>query len=586
MNMESIMQQSGESRFATGGSVPKMRNLGDILQRTCGLREEGLDMALRVQQEKGGRIGEILIQLQIVTEDDVLVARSEQCGLRLVHTLPSDMDPFFTKRVPIGYLKRFKMIPVATSECAYIAIAEPRFFQALDDLTRLLEWEGMEVVLAPQNEIFVAINAAYETTSQDAADQVVQDMNEENPESIFHEIEETSDLLDDTSDAPVIKLVNLVLSQAVRDNASDIHMEPYKDRVKIRKRVDGILYDMYTPPRHVMGKLIARVKIMAKMDIAEKRLPQDGRIEIRIADKNIDIRVSTLPTSFGERVVMRLLDKSSVLLDLQDLGFGATELARFMELIRMPHGIILVTGPTGSGKTTSLYSALSILNTSDINIITVEDPVEYQLDGISQMQVNAKIGLTFANGLRTIVRQDPDVILVGEIRDLETAEIAIQAALTGHLVFSTLHTNDAASAITRLIDMGVEPFLVSSSVNAILAQRLVRKICSACKETYRPASELLKKTGLTPEELERGTFYRGRGCRACFDTGYKGRLGIFELLILTEEVKRFLLTSSDAGQIKQKALSQPDSGMQTLRQDGLQKALAGQTTLSEVFRVT
>ncbi|WP_232363741.1 type II secretion system ATPase GspE [Desulfogranum japonicum] len=567
-------------------AIPRMEPLGSILRRTCGLSEDSLHAALETQKEKGGRIGEILVQLRAITEEDLLVARSEQCGLRLVTNLPVNIEPFFVKRVPIGYLKRFKMIPVATSERSFIAIAEPQYFQPLDDLARILEWDGIEVVLSPQNEIFVAINAAYDTTSQDAADQVMQDMNEENPESIFNEIEETSDLLDDTSDAPVIKLVNLVLSQAVRDNASDIHIEPYKDRVKIRKRVDGILYDMYTPPRHVMGKLISRVKIMAKMDIAEKRLPQDGRIEIRIADKNIDIRVSSLPTSFGERVVMRLLDKSSVLLDLQDLGFGTSELARFMELIRMPYGIVLVTGPTGSGKTTTLYSALNILNTSDINIITVEDPVEYQLDGVSQMQVNSKIGLTFASGLRTIVRQDPDVILVGEIRDLETAEIAIQSALTGHLVFSTLHTNDAASAITRLIDMGVESFLVSSSVNAILAQRLVRKICPSCKEVFVPSPELIQKTGLTPEELDQGTFYKGRGCSECFDTGYRGRLGIFELLVLTDEVKRFLLTTSDAGQIKQMALSQPDIGMRTLRQDALKKVLAGQTTLEEVFRVT
>ncbi len=567
-------------------AIPRMQQLGAILQQTCGLSEESLNEALATQQEKGGRIGEILVHMRAVTEEELLIARSEQCGLRLVRKLPFNIEPFFVKRVPIGYLKRFKMIPVATSERSFIAIAEPHFFQALDDLARILEWDGIEVVLSPQNEIFVAINAAYDTTSQDAADQVMQDMNEENPESIFNEIEETSDLLDDTSDAPVIKLVNLVLSQAVRDNASDIHIEPYKDRVKIRKRVDGMLYDMYTPPRHVIGKLISRVKIMAKMDIAEKRLPQDGRIEIRIADKNIDIRVSTLPTSFGERVVMRLLDKSSVLLDLQDLGFGTADLARFMELIRMPHGIILVTGPTGSGKTTSLYSALNILNTTDVNIITVEDPVEYQLDGVSQMQVNSKIGLNFAAGLRTIVRQDPDVILVGEIRDLETAEIAIQSALTGHLVFSTLHTNDAAGAVTRLIDMGVEPFLVSSSVNAILAQRLVRKICPSCKEAFNPSSELIQKTGLSPEELRQGTFYRGRGCGECFETGYRGRIGIFELMVLTDELKRFLMTTSDAGQIKEMALSQPDMGMRTLRQDGLKKVLAGLTTLEEVFRVT
>lgn len=458
--------------------------------------------------------------------------------------------------------------------------------QQLDDLRRKLQWEGIDVVLAPKNEVFVAINAAYDMTSQDAADRVMQDMNDEDPESILSAIEETADLLDDTSDAPVIKLVNLVLSQAVRDNASDIHIEPYKDRVKIRKRVDGILYDMFVPPRHVLGKLISRVKIMAKMDIAEKRLPQDGRIEIRIADKNVDIRVSSLPTAFGERIVMRLLDKSSAYLPLDVLGMGPVDLSNFMQMIKAPHGIILVTGPTGSGKTTTLYSALGILNKPDVNIITVEDPIEYQMDGVNQMQVNSKIGLTFAYGLRTIVRQDPDIILVGEIRDLETASIAIQAALTGHLVFSTLHTNDAASAVTRMIDMGVEPFLVASSVNAILAQRLVRRICPVCKEPFRPSPEYLEKSGFTQEEIGDNVLYQAKGCPECFGTGYKGRLGIFELMNFTDELKRFSLSTSDAGQIKKKALELDDVGMLTLRQDGLRNILAGETTLEEVFRVT
>ncbi|WP_035245028.1 type II secretion system ATPase GspE [Desulfogranum mediterraneum] len=564
-----------------------MQRIGEILQEQFGLDEESLTAALEVKQEKGGKTGNILVQQQKITEEQLLEARSLQCGLSVVRELPKEIEPFFVERVPIGYLKKYKMIPVATSEESFVALAEPQFFQQLDDLKRLLDWEGMRVVLAPQNEIFVAINAAYDITSQGAADRVMQDMHEEEtPDSIFSAIEETADLLDDTSDAPVIKLVNLVLSQAVRDNASDIHIEPYKDRVKIRKRVDGILYDMYSPPRHVLAKLISRVKIMARMDIAEKRLPQDGRIEIRIADKNVDIRVSTLPTAFGERVVMRLLDKSTAYLPLQALGLAPRDMESFLELIKAPHGIILVTGPTGSGKTTTLYSALGILNSPDVNIITVEDPIEYQMDGVSQMQVNAKIGLTFANGLRTIVRQDPDIILVGEIRDLETAEIAIQAALTGHLVFSTLHTNDAASAVTRLIDMGVEPFLVSSSVNAILAQRLVRQICPDCRESFEPSQEYLAKAGLSLEELGGRLLHRGVGCQACFDTGYRGRIGIFELMILSDELKRFTLTTSDAGQIKNKALEMEGSSMLTLRQDGLNKVLAGQTTLEEVFRVT
>jgi general secretion pathway protein E len=563
-----------------------MRLLGEILQENYGVTAESIEAALTVQRERGGRIGEILIQLRKITEEDLLSARSQQCGLEVRYSLPTEPDPFFVDRIPIGFLKKFKMIPVATPDESFIALAEPLFFQQADDLQRLLQWEGIGTVLAPSNEIFVAINAAYDTTRQDVADRVMQDMDEDNPESILNEIEETADLLDDTSDAPVIKLVNLVLSQAVRDNASDIHIESYKDRIKIRKRVDGILYDMYAPPRHVQGKLVSRIKIMAKMDIAEKRLPQDGRIEIRLADRNIDIRVSTLPTSFGERVVMRLLDKSSALVPLETLGMSREDMEHFLRMIKAPHGIILVTGPTGSGKTTTLYSALGVLNSPEINIITVEDPIEYQMNGISQVQVNAKVGLTFANGLRTIVRQDPDVILVGEIRDLETAEIAIQSALTGHLVFSTLHTNDAASAITRLIDMGVEPFLVSSAVNAIMAQRLVRKICPHCKESYIPSDAYLERVGLSPVKFAGKELFRGTGCAYCLQTGYKGRIGIFELMTLTPAMKSLILTTSDAGQIKNQALSSLATGMMTLRQDGLRKVLSGLTTLEEVFRVT
>lgn len=444
----------------------------------------------------------------------------------------------------------------------------------------------MDWVLAPEAAILAAISAAYEQTRSQAAAQVMQDMDEEDPASILSEIEETADLLDDTSDTPVIKLVNLVLSQAVREGASDIHIEPYRDKVKIRKRVDGILYDMYTPPKHAQAKLVSRVKIMASMDIAEKRLPQDGRIEIRLAQRSVDIRVSTLPTAFGERVVMRLLDKANTLLPLEKLGLSPEDYRHFQELLAAPHGIILVTGPTGSGKTTTLYSALNILNTPDINIITIEDPIEYQINGISQMQVNARIGLGFASGLRTIVRQDPDVILVGEIRDGETAQIAIQSALTGHLVFSTLHTNDAASAITRLVDMGVEPFLVASSVHAIMAQRLVRTICPECREPYQPSPELLHLARIAVDRGGELQLYRGRGCSACLHTGYRGRIGIFELLRLSPAMKNLILRTSEAGRLKAEALALPETGMRTLRDDGIAKVLAGLTTLEEVFRVT
>jgi general secretion pathway protein E len=561
-----------------------MKQLGEILTESFGLKEEALAAALKAQAEKGGRLGRILVQQKKISEEDLLRAVSLQFGLELRMSLPLSPDPFFTGKVPIVFLRKFKMMPVATPKEVFIALSDPFYFQQLDDLQRVLQWEGAPVCLAPADEILVAVNMAYDRHSKGAADQVLQDIDEDDPEAILSEIEETADLLDDTSDAPVIKLVNLILSQAARENASDIHIEPYKDKVKIRKRIDGILYDMITPPKHVQAKLVSRVKIMAKMDIAEKRLPQDGRIEIRIADKNIDLRVSSLPTAFGERIVMRLLDKSNVLLSLEQLGMAAEDLELLLKLIKAPHGIILVTGPTGSGKTTSLYSVLTVLNTPDVNIITVEDPIEYQINGISQMQVNTKIDLTFANGLRTIVRQDPDIILVGEIRDMETAEMAIQAALTGHLVFSTLHTNDAASAVTRLIDMGVEPFLVSSSVNAVIAQRLVRKICGKCKEPHTPGREYLERLNLSPE-FRNAVLWQGRGCEDCLHTGYQGRLGIYELMVFSEQVKSLILTTSDAGQIKRAALNDPEHPMRTLRQDGLRKVLEGQTTLEEVFRV-
>lgn len=562
-----------------------MQHLGEILTDSFGLQEEMLEAALKVQAEKGGRLGRILVQQKRITEDELLHAVSMQYGLEIRMSLPLNPSPFFTDKVPISFLRRFKMMPVATPTESFIALADPAYFQQLDDLEQLLHLEGIKTYLVPADEIMVAINMAYDRNSQGAADQVLQDINEDDPEAILSEIEETADLLDDTSDAPVIKLVNLILSQAAREGASDIHIEPFKDKVKIRKRVDGILYDMIMPPKHVQAKLSSRVKIMAKMDIAERRLPQDGRIEIRIADKNIDLRVSSLPTAFGERIVMRLLDKSNVLLSLEDLGMAPKDLKTLLKLIKAPHGIILVTGPTGSGKTTSLYSALTVLNTPDVNIITVEDPIEYQINGISQMQVNSKIDLTFANGLRTIVRQDPDIILVGEIRDMETAEMAIQAALTGHLVFSTLHTNDAASAITRLIDMGVEPFLVSSSVNAIMAQRLVRRICPHCLEPYTPSKEYIEKLQLPWEEFHDAVLYRGKGCEHCLHTGYQGRQGIYELMVLSEEIKSMMLTTSDAGQIKRAALADKEYPMTTLRQDGLHKVLEGKTTLEEVFRV-
>jgi general secretion pathway protein E len=560
-----------------------MKRISQILSETCGLTEEAHNEALKVQEERGGRIGEILIQQKAITETDLLRALSIQFGLEYTESLPTeDLNTEFAEQVPIQFLRKYKMVPVITSESRFIAAHDPLLFQPLDDLRLLLGLDGVESVLAPHSAILSFINFAYDTSSR-SAEQVIQDMHEDDSDLIISEIEQIGDLLDDTSDAPLIKLVNLMLSQAVKDRASDIHIEPLQDTLKVRYRVDGVLYDMLSPPKHVQSTLISRIKIMAQMNIAEKRLPQDGRIEIRIGNKNVDIRVSTIPTAFGERLVLRLLDKTHILLSVSDLGMPEDRLKEFNGLIRSAYGIVLVTGPTGSGKTTTLYAALSTINTTDINIITIEDPIEYQIAGIGQIQVNPKIDLTFAKGLRSIVRQDPDVILVGEVRDLETAEIAIQSALTGHLVFSTLHTNDSASAVTRLIDMGIEPFMVTSSVLAILAQRLVRIICPDCKAAYTPDEESLRNVGLTPEMVQGRELYRGAGCPSCLHTGYTGRSGIFELMRLDDSIKSLILKTSDANSIKERAVKQ---GMVTLPQDGAKKVLDGITTIEEVFRVT
>jgi general secretion pathway protein E len=460
-------------------------------------------------------------------------------------------------------------------------MGDPGFVHQLDDLVYLLEVKSYKLALASRNQIINTINLAYDLR-HDSAEQLVQDMQNDDSNG-FVDIEVTADLLDETSDAPIIRLVNNIISQSAKARASDIHIEPTREKVKVRYRIDGVLYDLLSPPKHVQSALISRIKVMAKLDIAEKRLPQDGRLDVRIGNTEIDVRVSTIPTATGERVVMRLLNKTSATLDITELGVSPDQMAKLKRLVVAPNGIILVTGPTGSGKTTSLYAVLSHINTPDINIITVEDPVEYQIDGINQIQVNPKIGLTFASGLRSIVRQDPDVILVGEIRDRETAEIAVQSALTGHMVYSTLHTNDSPSAITRLVDIGIEPFLISSSVNAVIAQRLVRKLCPDCREPSQYGEAALHRIGLSPQAVSEATVFQPKGCEACVQTGYRGRLGIFEFMIMSESLKNLILQAFDAGAIKTRAI---EEGMITLQQDANQKVLAGITSVDEAFRVT
>ena len=467
-----------------------------------------------------------------------------------------------------------------TGRTCVIAINNPSAFQAMDDLIRILNLDDYRVIFSLRSEILSAIGMAYDF-NRDTTEQLVQDM-EDSDESLIGAMEDTADLLADTSDAPVIRLVNTILSQAIKARSSDIHMEPYQNSLKIRYRVDGILYDLITPPKGIQPALISRIKVMAKLNIAEKRLPQDGRFDVRIGEQEIDVRVSTLPTSFGERVVLRLLNKASSFFKVTELGLEEDQLKQMRQLITSPNGIILVTGPTGSGKTTSLYAILASINNPDINIITIEDPVEYQIPGISQIQVNPKIDLTFARGLRSIVRQDPDVILVGEIRDHETAEIAVQSALTGHLVFSTLHTNDSASAITRLVDIGVEPFLISSSVLAVIAQRLVRVLCNDCKQPYTPDENLLAGIGLTVSDMSGNAIFRSTGCEKCIHTGFLGRIAIFEIMTMVPELKSLILNTHDSNVIKKKAT---ENGMITLVQDGVRKVLNGRTTVEEVLRV-
>ncbi len=568
--------------------------LTSILLRDGALTREQLEQALESQKLEGGMLVDILTKNKLVAEESLARAQAMQLGLEfLTKPNPEEVDGDLLDDVPINYAKAHMVMPYHRENGAVrVVLADPRQVHALDDLRTLL---GTEVtpVLAGEEQVLDLINKVYSKRTS-AVDL------EENDE-YKGDSEELVDIIDVTDEAPIIRWVNSLIHQAVKERASDIHIEPGERDIIVRYRIDGVLYEARRAHRNYAASITARVKIMAGLNIAEKRLPQDGRIRRRIAGKDIDMRVATAPTAKGERITIRLLDRTSVMVDLDSIGMGPDHYQAMTEIIARPHGILLVTGPTGSGKTTTLYSALSKINKPDKNILTVEDPVEYQIEGISQTQVNPKIELTFASGLRSFLRHDPDVILVGEIRDLETAEIAIQASLTGHLVFSTVHTNDAAGGITRLVEMDVEPFLVASSIIGLLAQRLVRKICPECKILRPPTPEEVERLGYTMEEFtaegghdhgfvdpERpppppGMVYAAKGCPACMDTGYAGRAGIFELLMVDDELRTLVLKNTDASNLKQAAV---DAGMRTLRQDGAQKVIAGWTTIEEVMRVT
>jgi type II secretion system protein E len=559
---------------------PSQQRLGQILARDLVITAEILEEALARAAQERLRLGEALVAMGAATATDVLraLATQQQMAFLSAEELPS--TPPILKELSPKYLRQYVACPVAVEGATVtVATADPTNPLLLDDLEQTLSL-AIKLCVAPGPAILEAIERAYGANT--ALQKIVEGMGAAGNDGHAEPEEDVNHLRDMAFEAPVVRLVNLLIEEALAADASDIHIEPFEDSLRVRYRIDGLLYDQEAPPRRLQAALTSRIKIMAELNIAERRLPQDGRIRVTgMGGRRVDIRVSTVPTIHGESIVMRLLDRSSVFLPFDRLGFSSPTARAFERLIRQPHGILLVTGPTGSGKTTTLYAALDKINRADLKIITVEDPVEYQLKGVTQIPVRPKIGLSFAAGLRHIVRQDPDVIMVGEIRDRETAEIAIQSALTGHLVFSTLHTNDAPGAVTRLQDMGCEPYLLSSVLTGVLAQRLVRRICQACRAPDHPDPAELLALGITDATgLE---LFRGKGCDECRGTGYRGRTGIYELFKISEEARSLIVQKVPGGEIRRHAVGH---GMVTLREDAWAKACAGQTTVAEILRVT
>jgi type IV pilus assembly protein PilB len=557
------------------------KSLGESLVEQKLISKDQLKSAMKESEKSSEPLRKTLVKLGLVSEEDVTNFFEEQLGIPRIDLGNYLIDSKILSLVPESLAKKHNLIPLfKTGDTLTIATADPLNVVALDEIGIRTKC-NIEPAVATETEVKNAINQYYGVGGSIEDILKSLDMNELTIEEGTEEIEPEK-LRNIAEEAPIIKLVNLLILQAIRDKASDIHVEPAEDSLKIRFRVDGILHEQATFPKQMQPAVLSRIKIMSDMNIATKRIPQDGRFRLKVEGGQIDLRVSSMPTLFGENIVLRLLDNTSILIGLERLGFDEHNLEQFKALIAKPHGIILVTGPTGSGKTTTLYSALNSINTPDKNIITIEDPIEYQLKMVRQSQINPKAGLIFATGLRSILRQDPDIIMVGEIRDLETAEISVQAALTGHLVFSTLHTNDAPSSLTRLIDMGVEPFLISSSVIGIVAQRLVRTICPACKQPYVPSQKVIDEIGVQLPKTSL-KFYKGAGCSACKNTGYKGRIGIFEMLLINDKIRDLIIAKTPSSHIKHVA---QESGMKALREDGIAKVLAGVTTIDEVFRVT
>lgn len=566
--------------------------LGEILLKEKLITQEQLQQALDYQKKNGGRLGAALVKLGIISDEEITGVLSRQYGVPAINLSYYEVDPSVVKLVPQETAVRYQVVPLSrVGSTLTIAMVDPTNVFAMDDI-KFMTGLKVEPVVASENAILEAINKVYgsQATVEQDLDKVMAEIGEGAEDvEVAEEEEETSlsELEHAAEEAPVIKLVNIILTEALNRGASDIHIEPYEKEYRVRFRIDGILHNIMSPPLKLKDAITSRIKIMSKLDISEKRLPQDGRIMLKLTKdgkkKDLDYRVSCLPTLFGEKIVLRLLDKENLRLDMTKLGFEPESLQKFEKAILKPYGMVLVTGPTGSGKTNTLYSSISRLNTPDTNIMTAEDPVEFQLPGINQVQMKEQIGLNFAAALRSFLRQDPNIILVGEIRDFETAEIAVKAALTGHLVLSTLHTNDAPSTISRLMNMGIEPFLVATSVHLICAQRLVRRICTECKEEQKVPTQALIDIGFTPEEAKKVKTYKGKGCERCNGTGYKGRAGLYEVMEISDDIRELILVGASALELKKKAI---ESGMLTLRRSGLIKIADGITTIEEVMRET
>jgi type IV pilus assembly protein PilB len=575
--------------------------IGELLLKEKRITPEQLQEALNYQKANGGKLGYHLVKLGIVQDEEITSLLSKQYGVPSINLTEFEIDPSVIRLVPAETAQKYQILPLSRSGATLtIAMTDPTNVFAMDDI-KFMTGYNVEPVVASEVAMLDAIQKYYslgkpgsngqQQSALELASRVLEDMPQIDATDVevLEELEEISveALAKQGEEAPVIRLVNVMLMSAIHKGASDIHIEPYEKELRIRYRVDGVLYNIMAPPMKFRDPIASRVKIMAKLDIAEKRLPQDGRIKIRYNDnghsKEIDFRVSSLPTLFGEKIVLRLLDRDKLMLDMTRLGFEADALATYEEAIQKPWGMVLVTGPTGSGKTNTLYSSISRINKPETNILTAEDPIEFNLAGINQVQIKEGIGLNFAAALRSFLRQDPNIILVGEIRDFETAEIAVKAALTGHLVLSTLHTNDAPSTINRLMNMGVEPFLVASSVNLICAQRLVRRVCASCREPSPVPAPALAKIGFNPDEADAVTPMRGRGCEGCSNTGYKGRIGLYEVMEMTDDVRELVLVGASAIELRRKAI---EEGMVTLRQSGLKKIKDGVTTIEEVLRET